>query len=141
MLDGKAFGAEVVETVKTYVSRVMQPVEIRLGILEGREIPKGEKGDSGQDGKDGRDGRDAETEAPDEVADQLNGALKLLAAQPDMARHAGGSVLQMPSIELPAPVVHVQMPEPPPKKRLKTIVKAHDANGRITELEQVEVDD
>jgi integrin beta 3 len=56
MLNGRAFGAEIVETVKAYVSRVLMPLEVRLGVLEGREPPKGEKGDPGEDGINGQDG-------------------------------------------------------------------------------------
>ena len=57
MLDGKAFGAEIVEVVQSYVTRQVAPLlernaalEARLAVLEARELP------SVKDGRDGADG-------------------------------------------------------------------------------------
>lgn len=60
MFDGKAFGLEIVETVKTYVGQVMQAFEARLAAIETRDWTgaKGDKGPPGIDGKDGEPGRD-----------------------------------------------------------------------------------
>lgn len=65
MFDGKAFGAEIVEAVRGYVGRALEPILSRIASLEARApIPgeKGEKGDPGEPGKDGAPGRDADPE-------------------------------------------------------------------------------
>lgn len=83
MFDGKAFGAEIVETVKGYVGKALAPILDRLEALEKREpIPgppgqKGEPGDPGERGPEGphgipgRDGRDGMQGLPGEKG--LNG--------------------------------------------------------------------
>lgn len=67
MFDGKAFGAEIVETVKGYVGKALAPLLERLEALEKRAPVPGEKGEPGKDGErgpegpqgiPGRDGRD-----------------------------------------------------------------------------------
>ena len=64
MFDGKAFGEEIVDMVKAYVGRILQPLEVRLAVLEarapvrgdpGERGDKGEKGDPGERGDPGRD--------------------------------------------------------------------------------------
>jgi integrin beta 3 len=50
MFDGKAFGQEMVELVKDYVTRAVRPLLQRLAELEERQPEKGEKGDPGEDG-------------------------------------------------------------------------------------------
>jgi len=75
MLDGEAFGKEVVDLVRGYVEREVAPLKAeresllaRIAALEAREPEKGEKGDPGdrgekgdpgQDGIAGTDGKDA----------------------------------------------------------------------------------
>jgi hypothetical protein len=73
MLDGKAFGVEIVEIVQGYVARQVAPLlernatlEARLVALEARELPAPRDGQDGKDGapgERGRDGKDADPEA------------------------------------------------------------------------------
>jgi integrin beta 3 len=66
MLDGEAFGTEIVDLVRGYVEREIAPLKAeneslreRLAALEARPAPeKGEKGDPGESGADGKDGAD-----------------------------------------------------------------------------------
>lgn len=69
MFDWKAFGAQVVDTLKGHVDRALQPFDARLKELETRSPEKGEKGEPGSqgdrgepgvDGTPGRDGRDGQ---------------------------------------------------------------------------------
>lgn len=64
MFDGEAFGKDVVEFVKGYLEREVEPLKAenvelkaRLAALEARPAPeKGDPGEKGVDGKDGSDG-------------------------------------------------------------------------------------
>ncbi|EHM01151.1 collagen triple helix repeat protein [Acetobacteraceae bacterium AT-5844] len=58
MLDGKAFGQEVVEAVRGFFSRQLEPVLNRLEALERREAPPGPPGRDGDNGADGAPGKD-----------------------------------------------------------------------------------
>lgn len=58
MFDGRAFGAEIVDVVKGYVGRALDPILRRLDDLERIRPEKGEPGLAGRDGVDGKDGRD-----------------------------------------------------------------------------------
>jgi len=116
----------------------------------------------------GRDGLNAEQAslpgqdvliAPDDVADQVAKAVRALAERPLMtvaeneqynSRHAPVSIhmpnvivpeIVIPDIHVPemkAPDVHVTV-EQVQKRRTRTIVKEHDARGRILKFEQEEI--
>lgn len=58
MFDGKAFGQEVVATVKGYVDKAVSALTERIDALEKREPLKGEKGLDGERGADGAAGKD-----------------------------------------------------------------------------------
>lgn len=101
------------------------------------------RGKDGVDGRDGLNGKDAEIFAPDDVVDNLMLATKMLAMRPDSIDMHGakGISLQFPSIEIPPPQVHVSPTiVNMPQKRMRTVVKKHDTEGRIQEIEQQEID-
>jgi hypothetical protein len=234
--DGKAFGAQIVEAVKTHVSATLEPIHRRLDAIEARQPEKGEKGDPGdrgpagengidgapglpgergepgepglpgmvgekgdkgdrgdsltdvlidregalvvtfsdgstksvgvvvgKDGAPGRDGRDAEPvtvtkafdeAAPDEIAAMVSKAIRIVAEMPDIhpvqERRVEPSQtfnLNIPEVKLPpinippppAPEIHVRV-EQPPKRKTRTVVREHDAAGRIKAFDQEEID-
>ncbi|TGT76723.1 MULTISPECIES: hypothetical protein [unclassified Mesorhizobium] len=124
---------------------------------------------NGEPGKDGRDGRDAEIYAPDDVADNILTAVKMLSVVPntkDVSQPSSLNInlppleLKMPdvavkvvvpeqkapvvtveptTINVDAPVVNVSTPEPKPK-RTETVVTSHDEKGRIKTFTQKEVE-
>lgn len=72
MFDGKAFGEQMVEVVKSYVDEVTRPLLDRIDAQE-RELQdlrkRGpEKGEPGRDGRDGSDGKDAEPVSEAQIA-------------------------------------------------------------------------
>lgn len=76
MFDGKAFGSDIVETVKAFVGRMMTPIEVRLAVLEARQLErgapgergdKGERGEKGDRGDPGRDGAQGDRGEPGEA--------------------------------------------------------------------------
>jgi hypothetical protein len=56
--DGKAFGLQIVESVKKHVAAVLDPIEARLKAVEARQPEKGDQGPTGDRGEPGRDGND-----------------------------------------------------------------------------------
>ena len=84
MLDGKAFGEEIVGIVRGFVEREIAPLKAenaelkeRIAALEARPAPeKGEKGDPGERGADGKDGRDGADGANGKDAANIVEALK-----------------------------------------------------------------
>ena len=84
MLDGEAFGTEIVDLVRGYVEREIAPLKAeneslkeRLAALEARPAPeKGEKGDPGENGSDGKDGADGANGANGKDAAGIVEALK-----------------------------------------------------------------
>jgi len=73
MFDGKAFGDAIVDVVKDYVARTLEPLTRRLDAVEARQPEKGEqgeKGDPGEGGVDGRDGKDGVSGVPGPVGDR-----------------------------------------------------------------------
>jgi hypothetical protein len=71
MFDGEAFGAEIVDVVKSYVARATEPLLARIDALEKRiaEMPVPKDGKDGAPGRDGRDGVDGKDGAPGERGD------------------------------------------------------------------------
>lgn len=69
-MDGEAFGREVVEIVRSYIEREVEPIraeneqmKARIAELENRKPEKGDPGDKGDPGESGADGKDADPEA------------------------------------------------------------------------------
>jgi hypothetical protein len=58
MFDGEAFGKQMVDIVKGFVSKAVDPLTKRIEELEMRVPERGEKGDPGRDGVDGAAGQD-----------------------------------------------------------------------------------
>jgi len=86
MFDGKAFGGEVVDVVKGFVGRALEPILRRLDSLEARQPERGEKGDAGPSGRDGADGKDAPPIADDRIAEAV---LRYFEANPPLAGRDG----------------------------------------------------
>jgi hypothetical protein len=86
MFDGKAFGGEVVDVVKGFVGRALDPILRRLDSLEARQPERGEKGDAGPSGRDGTDGKDAPPIADERIAEAV---LRYLEANPPADGKAG----------------------------------------------------
>lgn len=78
MFDGKAFGEEMVEVVRSYVDEATGPLLKRIEAqdheiaeLKKRAPANGDPGQDGADGKDGRDGKDAEPVSDEQIAAAL----------------------------------------------------------------------
>lgn len=57
MFDGKAFGEQMVEVVRSYVDEATAPLKREIEELKARQIEAGPAGADGADGKDGVDGK------------------------------------------------------------------------------------
>src|SRR5262245_61219250 len=123
--------------LEAHRANALLDVERALGALAAK-MAEIKDGRDGAPGPEGPPGKDAEIFAPDEVAGMIAAATKMLAALPSLPAAASGISLALPAIEIPAPVVQFQVPK---QRRLKTVITGHDANGRITGMEQVEVED
>jgi hypothetical protein len=53
----KQLADQMIEVVREFVARALQPLDARLATLEARQPEKGEKGEPGAQGKDGADGK------------------------------------------------------------------------------------
>lgn len=99
-------------------------------------------------------------EAPDHVADMIAKAIRMAEEMPEIrffteAKQASPvaptvnvslSDFKMPPVavdvqppEIKSPDVHVTV-EPPPKRKTRTVVREHDAQGRIKAFDQEEID-
>lgn len=138
-----------------------------LGEIDGQDGAPGRDGVDGRDGRDANlsdveklfDEKaatiqpvvvEAEEEyAPSELAQRISHAVKMMAERPvlePIKEHAPQLApinIHLPQmaaptiVEMPAPVVNVTLPDRE-KRKTRTVVKGHDANGRITEFEQEE---
>ncbi len=81
MFDGKAFAAEVIDVMKGYVAREIEPLRAenaslvaRIAELEARPVAKdGAPGAAGRDGEPGRDGKDVD---PEDLAGLVDAAVE-----------------------------------------------------------------
>ncbi len=76
MFDGKAFGEQMVEIVRTYVDEATAPLRAKIEALEARALPAAEIGPAGRDGIDGKD------VDMDAVMARVDEALKAIPAPP-----------------------------------------------------------
>jgi len=84
MFDGKAFGEQMVEVVRSYFDEATTPLIRRIAELEARGPAK--DGVDGKDGQDGRDGQDAQPVTEEQIADAV---ARHMAANPPAAGKDG----------------------------------------------------
>lgn len=90
MFDGKAFGEQMVEIVRTYVDEATAPLIRRIAELEARTPQPGEAGRDGADGRDGKDGIDGQSIDPAEVERMVAEAVAAIPAPKDGRDGADG---------------------------------------------------